>query len=591
MNYKSRLALLLFSSSLWCEAPTKEQSIVEELAPKKDDTQYTYVKDASSDQTPAESAMLFHIPGLTITDRGGAMGQAQINYHGLSNSRFSTNLDGMLLNNPVTGTLDANSMFLFAAKHLQTTAQTLSVALPSPSSLGAKGILGYGSQNSLKVGGAVGAPIGKSSFFMATQLTSSEGNFFFIAPEDKTRTDILRENNDQHRVQTVIKFEKKHGTFNNHALLALSFHESGIAGYAFSPTKNLRSYNTYAGLSLGASTVVNDVLLKLDTINSLFNYCTTDLEKQEQFLASTHEFSLSMKSLKLPKSMEFDMAPKIVVERAYELNKTRIGGGFVMERSMSWQGRLKPQSKALFSMLGFSNHGLIFKKELSVTISPLDFMSITGSFMRHQRLPTFMELYANNSFFAGNDELVKESALDLDLGTNMRFGSHTQIGINGFLGFLSDTIVYVPFKLNQTRPVNITSARRYGVDAALVFQPTDWFLLESKNSFLKTKIDKTNAALPNAPMFSGLSKTRFGYEWLSLILQARYRSSATADIYGSIRTKPYILCDSILASKLYDRLGLSFSVSNIFNVKTARDTYEIPLSGTVFFAQVEVGNI
>lgn len=596
MNHLSQLLLSVFfiySLGLTALDLNKDQSIIEDVAPEKNNAKKTYAKEKDADQTPADTQMLFQIPGLTVTDHGGAMASADLSYRGLSNGRFLTNIDGLLLNNPMTGAIDANSMFLFAAKYLQTNAQSLSILLPTITEPMAKGIFGYGSQNTMKAGAAAGTPFGKSSIFVAAQYGQSDGKFYFQSPDDPEKNNILRENNDQQRIQALVKYERKGTSIDSHALLAVNFHKSGIPGFAFSPTKNLRSSSAYAGLSMGMLARVNGVDIKLDSTNSLFNYNTTDIPKrEEQFLSSSHEIYLGMKASKLPKNMDFEMGPKIIIERAYELDKTRVGGGLFMKRSMIWSGKLKPSTSATFGMVGYQGHGLVFQKDLSFSIEPTNYLGLTGRFMRQQRLPTFMELYANNNFFVGNENLSKESIMDIELATNIRAGDHTRIAITGFLGFLSDTIVNVPFKINQTRPTNVKTVRRYGIDTFVVYEPTNWFMFESKNSLLKTKNSELDAPLPHAPLFSGLSKARFGKEdFISLTMQMRYRTSATSDIYGSIWTKPYVLCDSILSAKVMDHLGLSLSVSNIFNVKTARDTYEMPISGTVFFAQIEVGSI
>lgn len=584
--------IFTLSWASFAEEEPKNQTIIEDKLEQDNTAKFIYVKDRQDEQTPADAAVLFHIPGLTVTDKGGAMGDAQFTYRGLSNSRYLANLNGLSLNNPMTGILDANSMFLFAAKYLQANTQSLDINLPTITSPEVKAIIGYGSQHSFKLGGSAGLPIGKSTIFMATQLTSSNGKFYFSSPDNPSGPDILRLNNDQHRLQTVVKFEKKSDLINSHALLALSFHEGGIPGYARSPTKDLRNFTSYGGLALGLSSKIKDYEFKLNAANSLFSYFSKDPEREEKFLSSTHELSFTMKSFKLPKGIEFEMGPQIVVERAYELDKTRIGGGLWMKRSMAWRGRLKPRTDVTFSMIGYHTHGLVFKKDFALSIDPTHFMTVTGRFVRQQRLPTFMELYANNSFFKGNPGLEKESIMDFEIGTNIRLGAHTNINVNAFMGFLGDTIVNVPYKFNQTRPTNVKTARRYGLDTAISFEPLNWLLIESKNSLLGTKIKEFDAPMPNAPLFSGLTKVRFGFEdFLALNLQVRYRTSATANLYGSIYTKGYALCDSVLSARVLDRLGLSLSVTNIFNVKTARDTYEIPLSGTVFFAQIDVGNI
>lgn len=577
--------------------PLANQTVIESGTPEKNDAQYTYFKDKSDDQMPGDAAMLFHIPGLTLTETGGPLASSQIRYRGLANSRLRIDLEGLSLNNPTTGLSDANAMFLFAAKLLQTNAQSLSITLPTIDFPQAKAVFGYGSQNSIKSGASAGTPLDPySSIFIAMQTSTTNGRFSYSSPDlnkDDPTNNYVRENNDQHRMQALVKYQRKTSTESEHALLAFNAHEGGIAGFGFSPTKNLRSKAIYSGFAAGVSKKVKTTELKANLANSLFDYGTSDVPKNdEHFLSSTHELTLGIKSLSLPKWLDMEFAEQLVLEQAYELNKTRIGGGFLMKRNMQWSSLLKPATFANFSMIGYHGHGLVFKKDFGLSIEPNDFISLTGRFIRNQRLPTFMEMYANNSFFVGNVDLKKESVWDIELGTNIRVGQHTRLQVTGFLGYLSDVIVNVRFLATKLRPINVETTRRHGIDLGLTVEPLNWLMFETKNSVLWTKVKATGAPLPQAPPFLGLTKVRLGFEdAFTLSLQSRYRGATTANMYGTLRTKPYALFDAWLSARFFDRIGLSLSISNIFNVKTAQDTYETPLPGTVLFGQFEVGNV
>src|ERR1700688_4679808 len=108
----------------------ENQTIIEGQAEQKA-ADFTYFKDKDDDQTPGDASMLFHIPGLTLTESGGHLGKSDIRYHGLSNSLLKVNLQGLNLNSPVTVMTDVNAMFLFAAKSLSATSQSLLIELPS----------------------------------------------------------------------------------------------------------------------------------------------------------------------------------------------------------------------------------------------------------------------------------------------------------------------------------------------------------------------------------------------------------------------------------------------------------------------------
>src|ERR1700676_424241 len=78
------------------------ETIIEGSTAEKNDVQVTYFKDKSADLLPGDAAMLFHIPGLTLTENGGPLSSAQIRYRGLANQRLPVYLEGLSLNNPLT---------------------------------------------------------------------------------------------------------------------------------------------------------------------------------------------------------------------------------------------------------------------------------------------------------------------------------------------------------------------------------------------------------------------------------------------------------------------------------------------------------
>lgn len=604
MIYKKYSFILLKIVYLTCSLclaiennPAKNQTFIIDKLPVKNTANYTYWKDKSADKTPGDSAMLLDIPGMTLTQSGGPLSFSTIRYRGLADSRFAVKLEDIALNNPINGLSDANSMFLFAAKNLGISAQSMSITLPTPDSPQAQGSIGYGSHNTIKWTGLFGTPLDPfSSIFTAAQLASTDGQFSYASPDlpsDDTANEAIRYNNDQHRVSGLVKYQRKTSDASSHALLAVSAHEGGLPGFAFSPQKHLRQRSIYAGLNAFMSKTIRQVELSIDLSNCLFGYGSKDKpDHDEHFLASTHELTLGLKSLKLPQWFQLEIGQKFVLEQAYELNKTRFGTGLLINRLVNFDHRLKPSIYYNTTILVFNHHGFLFKNDIGLSFEPAEYITITGRIIGKHRLPTFMELYANNQFFVGNTELNKESIWDIELSTNLRFKHHTRADITAFFGSLRDVIIYVPFLSTKLRPSNIESANRYGIELSLTLEPLDWLALETKNSLLATKIKATNAPLPHAPAFSGLSKIRFGSDdYLALSLQSRYRTSATSTIYGTLLSKPYILFDAFMSARFFDRLSLSLSISNIFNIKTARDSYEIPLPGTVFFTQFEIGNL
>lgn len=287
-----------------------------------------------------------------------------------------------------------------------------------------------------------------------------------------------------------------------------------------------------------------------------------------------------------------ELGQKIIFERAYGLRKNRVGGGFFMKRVSRFKGRLKPEIFSNFSMIGYGHEELVFEKDLGASIELNPSTSLIGRFARSQRLPTFIEMYANNAFFEGNPDLKKESVWDIEFGSTIKLRHHTTIEAISYLGFLSDVVVYAPRFAGRVKPVNSGRAKRHGIDISIKMEPKDYLAVETKNGLLHTKVRSTNNPMPNAPPFLGMFKIRFGQlDFMHLSLVSRYRTSSYANFYGGLKTHGYALFDVHTGYEINEYVGLSFVVSNIFNYQKARDTYEMPLPGAMLFGQIEIRSI
>lgn len=587
------LFAITFANSLASSNQTVVETNVEPTTPNN----YVYEKTNEDQSRPGDAAMLYHIPGLTLTESGGPLSPTTIRYRGLSGLRFPINLEGLRMNNPANGILDANSMFLFAAKNLETHNQSLSITLPHITKPQAKGIFGYGSQNSVKVGAMAGAPLGENaSVFLASQLSSTNGEFSFARVNRVPKASVTthkRQNNDQTRLQTVGKYQRVTPNHKHHVLIAANAHEGGVPGFAFAPTPHLRNEALYLGVDAGAKQTIKTAEFSVDIANSVFDYRTDDQSKnKERILSSAHDVTLGIKPLDFPPWIDMEFGQKIIVEKAYGLDKTRLGSGFIMKRDSRLKGRLKPKIFSYFSMLGYEQAGLIFQKDLGASIELNPNVKMLARFARTQRLPTFIELYANNAFFAGNENLQKEGVWDIELASQMLLGQSTSVNISAYLGYLSDVIIYAPYFAGRLRPVNSGAAKRHGVDLAINYEPSDMWAIESKNGFLHTKVRATDSPMPQAPPFMGLLKVRVGrLDFLNASIQTRYRGAAAANLYGTLKTDPYAIVDIHTAWQISEQVGISLLASNLLNNKKARDTYEMPTAGTMFYGQIEIGSM
>lgn len=586
---------LFFSFSLPQKAVLSMQSseqdtditIVEDEIIARKKNQKNYFKEKSENNQPNDSHVLYHLPGISLNNSSGPLSESQITYRGLNPMRLRINLESLNLNNPSLGFVDGNSMFLFAAQNIAIDGHKLLIKIPEFDRFKASGVFGYGSFNTFKIGAITGAPIGlDQNVFFASQFTKTKGDFNF-------GQDFIRKNNDQSRLSLLGKYKKDTKTFMAQTLLAYNWHEGGAPDFAFSPTDNLRIKNEIFGLSFETAKIIDKTKFSFNNSNSIFKYHSKDdKDNIENILSSSHEFTFGLKSLKLPSFISLDFFEQFIIEKDYEHKKTRLAIGLLMSREVKFQGKLKPSIFSDFSFWGYSEHGLLSKSDFGISIEPITFLDLYFRFARSERLPTFMELYANNQFFKGNPDLEKESIWDLEFGTNLRLQNFLHLNITAFFGYLNKTILNVPYHAFLIRPINADVAFRKGLDLSLYFEGNRFFRFESKGSIISSYLKNTLAPLPSTPFFSGLSKASFGeLDFIYLDLKSRYKSKTFADIHQTLASKGYIIFDALLGFKIFKIADLSFFVDNLLNQKDIKDSYQMPLPGICFFGQIQIGNI
>jgi hypothetical protein len=310
---------VLYFCSLSVYADNTEQakdtghSLVEAEHLEDKPSEVIHFQEKSDNQNIDSNAALMHVPGLTVVD-SGPLSRSELHYHGLSNARYRIDLEGLDLNNPMNGMSDANSLFLFAAQQLIAGPQSLSLRLPNPREPVAKALFGYGSLHSFKIGASAGLPLGEySSAFAAAQMSGSQGDFSFSSPDlpKGPENSFQRRNNDQQRIQALAKIQRQSDSGGAHLLLAVNGHEGGLPGFAFDPKESQRTETWFSGFNAGFNKKHKDVQFFVASSHSLFSYdAQNQAEIIDNFRASVHELSFSLKPLTLPQGYGLRAWPK-----------------------------------------------------------------------------------------------------------------------------------------------------------------------------------------------------------------------------------------------------------------------------------------
>jgi iron complex outermembrane receptor protein len=513
--------------------------------------------------------------GVQIRQTGGLGSSSRVLIRGSSAKQVNVYLDGVLLNGAFGGFVDLSQFSLGSVEQIEIYRGN------APVQLGYSGIGGAINIKSRKLGGkpkkqlVVGVGSFESKKIAASIADSFEGNDFFLSGE------YLAADNDFDLVNNGgtpdysgdDKPEKRQNADFDHTSALFSWS---------------RSINNSLDIKL-----LTQYFEKNDSLPDPLNTEINKAEFETDFLSAQLKFDYFYSSevtfgAKLFSSEKLehyqDAADKIGLRQNKEEGKTLVFGGalqssYVMEsnlisinlestkeryeqddfirntsvkysRSKSILGLqnewVSPQGSLLVNIGGRFFHVADEDKtkgstntewhtgiHLGLLYSLTDTIQLRGNISHNIRIPQLFELYGDRGFFIGNDELVPEEAINVDVGIS--FSNHkTSISTAVFYRTLNDAIVNTFNSQGVGRAENNSEAIITGLEFDARYQITQPWSVSVKSTFqdsenLSDANDLNGNELAGLYSLSSFFHTSIALNSMTYTLEYRHQSGGFYD--------------------------------------------------------------
>ncbi|MDW8245769.1 MAG: TonB-dependent receptor [Sandaracinaceae bacterium] len=233
--------------------------------------------------------------------------------------------------------------------------------------------------------------------------------------------------------------------------------------------------------------------------------------------------------------------------------------------------------------------GLLPQGRLSLSLLFEDWLKVVTSAQSGIRFPSSLELFGDRSYLAGNPALEPEQAIGADVGFFLlpRFPPlQAHLEVRAFWNEATNLIRYQRIAPNQILPLNIQSARIFGIEASARGE-LPWLRLEGTCTLLDARDLERNLPLPLRPDFIAFARLELLTPHPSpateamIFIELEHVASSTADPAALVRI-PERTPIGLGASALFEKkVRMEFLVRDLFDVR-GFDLLGLPLPGRSF---------
>jgi vitamin B12 transporter len=211
------------------------------------------------------------------------------------------------------------------------------------------------------------------------------------------------------------------------------------------------------------------------------------------------------------------------------------------------------------------------------------------------RPPSFMELYLPAGNLAANPNLQPERSFSVD-GALLYASPSATSSVGGFYSRYQDLIIYEYFPPFAARPVNVSAADAWGLEAEARLRPWPWLEASGTYTLQWTKDVRDIPAyygeeLPYRPRQLGTARLAAGPEWLRAHVDVQGRSMVTVNRSGSLTLPGHVFFGAGMDVVVWGhapRFTASVQLNNLTNVQ-GQDLDGYPLPGRAVFLTLAVG--
>jgi len=539
--------------------------------------------------TPSYPFVALTQSGVNAAPSAGPLSFGSVRYRGFSSPQLKLLVDGYDFGDIGTGLIsiydlpwfETNRIDLLPGVSNDSIGGSLKMKLPIPQDQQARMRASFGSHGfSLVDVVAASGDFGRSKGLLGLQLASTRGDFDVSG--------IPRVNNDQSRAMGFLKTQHTFDSADLEFFLFGRHHDGGLAGPATFPTPDARLSSSKA---LFGSTLLwefanhpmklkwetrydrsqSTTKLRTDDVTFLENQLTGRIEKRFQ-LADTYS------------AFESSVGQSQVLDGRFRRLSTRHELAIDTAPFSFWSMRFKRS----LSIEAHSDIGWYLGFATNISAKPIDELTFGLRFGKNARPPTLSEMYAPYSLIIGNPNLEPEKLYDSSIYANWQPNPKFKLDGDLYYAHMNKAIFYVNRNSFLVEPINADHVHRAGVGLSTHFRPSELFESSVRFDWLWTEIKATGAPLPGATPISASIDARAGKEGgICLRANTVLNSGSSSNLFGTLKTQPYVLVNASLEIPILDHARLVLSATNVADVTWAKSTYLYPMPGSEFFVTLE----
>lgn len=560
----------------------------------------------------ATSSELLNLsPGVNVRDFGGFGQFKTISIRGSSDDQVVVLLDGIRLNNPLSGGVDLSTIpinFVDEFEIIRGGASALagSDAIGGVINIKTKSIketftsssATYGSFDTLSVNLARADKIGDFGYFLSFNYSRSDGDFDF---ESINNLQLERINNEFDAFSFLTKFGYEIGSWEIGFLNEFFYNDKGVPGLgefqeADSNQKDLRNLTNIQIKKEGFIKETLDfesnlfhrfdkfqfdnpnplVGIPIKTNSNLFSFGTNSEltwyapKQQVVTFASELKFDLlENNDFDNPKRVNFSF---FAGEEIYLFNKRLL---------------LNPISRFdIFKTYDEDENStdITFSPKLGSIFNITDRVLLKGNVAYSSRVPNFSELYfPEQGFIGGNPDLNNEKSLDFDFGISFL---HPKIAfeLTYFRTQIEDTILFVFINAQRIEPRNVGEVTQQGIESLLILKPYSFLEFFAAYTFLDGEIEDTNTQLPGRPRNKLDIRGKLKYKYFETFWESKFVDKIPLTPFPDSENTEARTTHDIGVKASWKNYFATIEIKNLFDNLNVRDALDFPLPGrTVFF--------
>ncbi len=234
-----------------------------------------------------------------------------------------------------------------------------------------------------------------------------------------------------------------------------------------------------------------------------------------------------------------------------------------------------------------NDFGSKYSLHLGLKGKALDWLTFKSNIENSFRYPNFIELYLpNEGIIRGNPDLKPETAINFDVGFEMKF-PFGWFEADYFLNRIDNSIIFVPISAFTIAPVNTNRVSAQGAEVAFTFTPWEHLDITGNYTYLHAILAGTGQQLPGRPRQKANLTLTLKNKWGSLYGTLQFIDDLPINFQGTTFLKKRAQVNVGANLDFLEYWHFAIEVRDVNNIQML-DTVGFPLPRLSAFASLGV---